>query len=321
MTDTSAEFAQSLSQTGGGGAARQGFQEGFRSGFVCFAGRPNVGKSSLINALVGEEVMITSAHPQTTRRAVRAILNAQDHQIVIVDTPGVHRPRTALSERLNDTAAQAFAEVDVVGFCVPADEDIGPGDKFILEQVRREAPKSRIIGLVTKIDKRGRERTAAQLLALSALLGPEHEVVPVSRQSPEQLSALAELLVSLMPLGPPWYPTDQVVDDSDEARVAELIREAALSRLREELPHSVMVVVEETQRKKGLWVVYASVYVERSSQKAIVIGAKGSVLRDIGAAARARVEAAFGVRAHLDLRVKIAKDWQRDPKQLDRFGF
>ncbi|EFV12372.2 GTPase Era [Segniliparus rugosus] len=304
-----------------GGAVQHRFPEGFRSGFVCFAGRPNVGKSSLINALVGAEVMITSAHPQTTRRAVRAILNAPEHQIVIVDTPGVHRPRTALSERLNDAAAQAFAEVDVVGFCVPADEEIGPGDRFILDQVRREAPKAKLIGLVTKIDKRGRERTAEQLLALSVLLGPEHEVVPVSRQSPEQLSALTELLVGLMPEGPPWYPTDQVVDDSDEARVAELVREAALARLRDELPHSVMVVVEETERKKGLWVVYASLYVERPSQKAIVIGAKGSVLREIGAAARSRIEAAFGTRVHLDLRVKVAKDWQRDPKQLDRFGF
>ncbi|MGL6233932.1 MAG: GTPase Era [Segniliparus sp.] len=303
------------------GAARRGGPDGFRSGFVCFAGRPNVGKSSLINALVGEEVMITSAHPQTTRRAVRAILNAPEHQLVIVDTPGVHRPRTALSERLNDTAAAAFAEVDVVGFCVPADEDIGPGDRFILDQVRREAPKAKVVGIVTKIDKRGRERTAEQLLQLSELLGPGHEVVPVSRQSPEQLAALAELLVGLVPEGPPWYPTDQVVDDSDEARVAELIREAALGRLREELPHSVMVVVEETERKKDLWVVYASVFVERSSQKAIVIGARGSVLREIGIAARSRVEAAFGTRVHLDLRVKVAKDWQRDPKQLDRFGF
>lgn len=303
------------------GIAGSGGPDGFRSGFVCFAGRPNVGKSSLINALVGEEVMITSAHPQTTRRAVRAMLNAPDYQVVIVDTPGVHRPRTALSERLNDAAAQAFAEVDVVGFCVPADEDIGPGDRFILDQLRREAPKAAVVGIVTKIDKRGRERAAEQLVRLSELLGPDHEVVPVSRHSPEQLAALVELLVGLLPEGPPWYPTDQVVDDSDEGRVAELIREAALGRLREELPHSVMVVVEETERKKDLWVIYASMYVERSSQKAIVIGARGSVLRGIGTAARARIEAAFGTRVHLDLRVKVAKDWQRDPKLLDRFGF
>ena len=301
-----------------------------RAGFACFVGRPNVGKSTLTNALVGEKVVITSSKPQTTRRVVRGIVHRPEAQLVLLDTPGLHRPRTLLGERLNAEVRSAWAEVDVIGFCVPADEAVGTGDTFIareLAQVRR-TPK---VAVVTKTDRVSRERVAEQLLAVSRLgdaTGIDWaEVVPVSAQAGDQVQLLASLLASLLPESPPLYPAGDLTDEPDQLMVAELIREAALEGVRDELPHSIAVVVEEMLPREGrpvdrpLLDVHAFLYVERDSQKAIVIGPKGARLRDIGTTARRGIEALLGTPVFLDLHVTVAKDWQRDPRQLRRLGF
>ncbi|WP_066904380.1 GTPase Era [Millisia brevis] len=302
---------------------RSGNEE-FRSGFVCFVGRPNTGKSTLTNALVGEKIAITSSRPQTTRHTIRGILHGDDYQIVLVDTPGLHRPRTLLGQRLNELVRDTYAEVDVIGMCFPADEKIGPGDRWILEQVRQNAGRTPIVGLVTKIDKVGRDAVAQQLLAVSSFLGPDSEVVPVSATSGEQLEVVTKVLVSLLPEGPAFYPDGELTDEPEETLMAELIREAALEGVRDELPHSLAVVIEEVEEREGrddFLDVHAILYVERDSQKAIVIGRKGARLKEVGTNARAQIERLLGTRIYLDLRVKVAKDWQRDPKQLGRLGF
>lgn len=296
----------------------------FRSGFVCFVGRPNTGKSTLTNALVGEKIAITSSRPQTTRHTIRGILHGEDYQIVLVDTPGLHRPRTLLGQRLNELVRDTYAEVDVIGMCFPADEKIGPGDRWILDQVRQNARKTPIVGLVTKIDKVGRDAVAQQLLAVSKLLGEDSEVVPVSATSGEQLDVVTKVLVSLLPEGPAFYPDGELTDEPEETLMAELIREAALEGVRDELPHSLAVVIDEVEPREGrddFLDVHAILYVERDSQKAIVIGRKGARLKEVGTNARAQIERLLGTRIYLDLRVKVAKDWQRDPKQLGRLGF
>lgn len=305
----------------------------FRSGFICFVGRPNTGKSTLTNALVGEKIAITSNRPQTTRHTIRGIVNRPDAQLILVDTPGLHRPRTLLGQRLNDLVRDTYSEVDVVGVCIPADEAIGPGDRWIVEQVRTMAPSTTVIGVVTKIDKVAPEAVAKQLLALSKLLGPTSEVVPVSAQSGEQLDVLADVLVGMMEPGPAFYPDGELTDEPEQVLMAEFIREAALEGVRDELPHSLAVVVDEViprenqPSKKGradrpeIVDVYATLFVERDSQKGIVIGHKGSRLKHVGTVARGQIEALLGTKIYLDLRVKVAKDWQRDPKQLRRMGF
>jgi GTP-binding protein Era len=301
-----------------------------RAGFACFVGRPNVGKSTLTNALVGEKVAITSSKPQTTRRVVRGIVHRPEAQLVLLDTPGLHRPRTLLGERLNAEVRAAWAEVDAIGFCVPADETIGPGDRFIaaeLAQVRRTPT----VAIVTKTDRVGRERVAEQLLAV-ARLGEQTgldwaEIVPVSAVAGEQVELLAELLGRLLPESPPLYPAGALTDEPEQVMVAELIREAALEGVRDELPHSIAVVVEEMRLREDrppdrpLLDVHAYLYIERSSQKAIVIGAKGARLREIGAHSRRAIEALLGTPVYLDLHVTVAKDWQRDAKALRRLGF
>jgi GTPase len=294
--------------------------DGFRAGFVSFVGRPNVGKSTLMNALVGEKVAITSDKPQTTRRAIRGVVHRASGQLVVVDTPGVHRPRTLLGERLNDVVQSTLADVDVIGFCVPATERIGPGDRFIEEQLARY-PRARAAAIVTKIDATPRHRVADQLMAVSQLREWD-TIVPVSATAGEQLDVLADELVKLMPLSPPLYPDDAVTDEGVEARIAELVREAALDGVRDELPHSLAVTVEDTvTRDDGLLEIYANLYVERDSQKGIVIGRKGARLQEVGARARAAIEPLVGSRVYLSLQVKVAKEWQRDPKQLGRLGF
>lgn len=291
-----------------------------RAGFVSFVGRPNVGKSTLTNALVGEKVAITSSKPQTTRRAIRGIMHRPDGQLVIVDTPGVHRPRTLLGERLNDLVEATLGDVDVIGFCVPADERIGPGDRFIVEQLARY-PRARSVAIVTKVDRAPRARVAEQLLEVSAM----HEwdaIIPVSALTREQLDVLADELVALMPESPPLYPDEAVTDESDEDRIAELVREAALEGVQDELPHSIAVTVDDMlERDDGLLTIYANLWVERDSQKGIIIGKGGSRLRDVGERARAGIEAMLDRRVFLSLRVKVAKEWQRDAKQLGRLGF
>ncbi|RPA62173.1 GTPase Era [Gordonia oryzae] len=300
----------------------------FRSGFVCFVGRPNTGKSTLTNALVGEKIAITSNRPQTTRHTIRGIVNRPDAQLILVDTPGLHRPRTLLGQRLNDLVRDTYSEVDVIGVCIPADERIGPGDRWIVSQVRQMAPGTTVLGIVTKIDRVGPEQVAAQLLALSELLGPTSEVVPVSATSGEQIDVLTEVLVSLMEHGPAFYPDGELTDEPEQVLMAEFIREAALEGVHDELPHSLAVVIEEiipredrAPEQAPMVDVHAILYVERDSQKGIIIGHKGSRLKAVGTTARRQIEALLGVKVYLDLHVKVAKDWQRDPKQLRRMGF
>ena len=300
----------------------------FRSGFVCFVGRPNTGKSTLTNALVGSKIAITSSRPQTTRHTIRGIVHREHAQLILVDTPGLHKPRTLLGQRLNDLVRDTYSEVDVICLCIPADEAIGPGDRWIVQQVRQMAPKTKLVGIVTKIDKVSRDAVGKQLLALSTLLGPESEVVPVSAKSGEQVEILVDVLAGLMDEGPAFYPDGELTDEPEEVLMAELIREAALEGLGEELPHSLAVVIEEvipregrTEKQGEMLDVHALLYVERPSQKGIVIGKGGVRLREVGTSARLQIEKLLGVRIFLELHVKVAKDWQRDPKQLGRLGF
>jgi GTP-binding protein Era len=296
----------------------------FRSGFVCFVGRPNTGKSTLTNALVGTKVAITSDRPQTTRHTIRGIVHRDDFQIVLVDTPGLHRPRTLLGQRLNDLVRDTYSEVDVIGLCIPADEPIGPGDRWIHEQIRTVAPRTTLVAVVTKIDKVPKERLAAQLMAVSELVGQDTEIVPVSATTGEQIDVLIGVLVEQLPPGPAFYPEGELTDEPEEVLMAELIREAALEGVRDELPHSLAVVIEEVSPREGrddLIDVHANLFVERDSQKGIVIGKGGARLREVGTAARTQIEKLLGTKVYLDLRVKIAKNWQRDPKQLGRLGF
>jgi GTP-binding protein Era len=294
-----------------------------RSGFACFVGRPNAGKSTLTNALVGSKVAITSDKPQTTRHTIRGIVHRPDAQLVIVDTPGLHRPRTLLGQRLNDLVRETWSEVDTVGFCVPADQKIGPGDRFIAEELARVAARTPVIGIVTKTDLATPDRIAEQLLTLQGLLDFA-DIVPVSAVDGYQVSVLTDLLVKRLPPGPQLYPDGELTDEPESTLVAELIREAALDGVRDELPHSIAVVVEEMRPREGrddLIDVYAELFVERQSQKAIVLGRGGERLKVVGSTARKHIEALLGTRVYLDLHVKIAKDWQRDPKQLRRLGF
>ncbi len=302
----------------------------FRSGFASFVGRPNAGKSTLTNALVGTKVAITSSRPQTTRTVVRGIVHRPDAQLVLVDTPGLHRPRTLLGERLNDLVTTTWAEVDVVAVCFPADEKIGPGDRFIVNELAKVRRTTKV-AVVTKTDLATPEQLVEQLLAVQRL-GEEtsttwQEIVPVSAKAGDQVGLLTDLLVAQMPEGPPLYPDGELTDSPEETIVAELIREAALEGVRDELPHSIAVLVEEMGLREGrpadkpLLDVHANVYVERSSQKGIVIGHQGSRLKAVGSAARKQIEALLGTPVYLDLHVKIAKDWQRDPKQLRKLGF
>jgi GTP-binding protein Era len=297
-----------------------------RFGFACLVGRPNAGKSTLTNALVGTKVAITSDRPQTTRHAVRGVLTGPASQLVLVDTPGLHRPRTLLGERLNAIVHTTLAEVDLVVFCVAADQPVGPGDRFLAAELSRLRTGTPVLAVVTKTDllRSDRQRLAAQLLAVSAL-GGWAEVVPVSARSGEQLDLLRDLLVERLPAGPALFPAGEVTDEPEQVLIAELIREAALVGVRDELPHSLAVVVEEMGTRegshRGLVDVSAVVYIERDSQKAIVIGSGGERLKAVGTNARRSIEALLGSPVYLDLRVKVAKDWQRDPRQLRRLGF
>ena len=340
MTSPSDGSAGSAGSAGGAFAPGGGlfsYPKGFRSGFACFIGRPNVGKSTLMNALVGTKVAITSSLPQTTRRAIRGIVHRPDAQLIIVDTPGLHKPRTLLGERLDSLVRSTLTEVDVIGFCVPADEPAGPGDKFIARELER-VRQTPVVAIVTKADLTGRKQLADRLLEVGEL-GEWTDIVPVSAvaapkedaraagggQEPGfQLDVVADLLIDKLPEGMPLYPEGELTDEPEQILAAELIREAALEGVRDELPHSIAVVVDEMAPRAGrddLIDVYAWLFVERPSQKAIVIGAKGARLKDVGTRARKQIEGLLGARVFLDLRVKVAKDWQRDPKQLRRLGF
>ena len=292
----------------------------YRAGFVSFVGRPNVGKSSLTNALTGEKIAITSTKPQTTRRVIRGIAHHENGQIILVDTPGIHRPRTLLGERLNDLVYTTLGDVDVIGLCVPADEAIGPGDRYINEQLD-DFPQAKKVAIVTKIDTARRDQVIDQLARIDELREWD-AVVPVSVSNEGQLEELATVLLTLLPESPPLYEATDTTEETHEERFAELIREAALELVRDELPHSIAVTIEDQeQREDGLLEIYANLIVERDSQKGIVIGKGGSRLRSIGEEARLQIEALLGHRVYLSLRVKVLKEWQRDAKQLNRLGF
>ena len=356
----------------------------FRSGFASLVGRPNAGKSTLTNALVGQKVAITSNRPQTTRHTIRGIVHKDDYQLILVDTPGIHRPRTLLGERLNDLVAGTLSQVDVLGFCIPAHEKIGPGDRYIASQLVASSNKP-VVAIVTKADTVNSDELREQLLAVEALgeevmsaeraqrakraahraqkkggkggknapvpfakgSGPAAKrrsgeisepmpvdgkggwaaIIPVSAIQHFQVDAVADLLSQYVPLSPPLYPEGELTDEPEATLIAELVREAALEGAREELPHSIAVTVEEMEFREGrpadnpLLDVHVNLYVERESQKYIIIGKGGSNLRKIGTKAREQIEAMLGTRVYLNIHVKVAKEWQSDPRALNRLGF
>ncbi|HET8594948.1 MAG TPA: GTPase Era [Intrasporangium sp.] len=309
----------------GGGAPRG---SSYRAGFACLVGRPNAGKSTLTNALVGQKVAITSSKPQTTRHTIRGVATTDHAQLILVDTPGLHKPRTLLGERLNDLVRETLLEVDVIGFCLPADQRIGPGDTYIAKDLAelRTVRRRPVVAIATKTDLVDRARLAEHLIAIDRL-GDWDDIVPVSAVSGEQVAEVREVLSSHLPESPQLYPDGVLTDEPEAVMIAELVREAALEGVRDELPHSLAVVVEEMVPREDrpednpLLDVRVNVYVERPSQKAIVIGRGGSRLREVGTNARRGIEALLGQKVYLDLHVKVAKDWQRDPKQLQRLGF
>lgn len=302
-----------------------------RSGFACFVGRPNAGKSTLTNALVGSKIAIASSKPQTTRHAIRGIVHRPDAQLILIDTPGLHKPRTLLGERLNDVVRTTWSEVDVIGVCLPANQRIGPGDTYLVKEIAELPKRPTLVGIATKADLVSKQRMAEHLVRIAALeeeLGIRWaEIVPVSATTGDQLEVLAGVLSGLLPAGPPLYPDGEITDEPEETLVAELIREAALEGVRDELPHSITVMIDEMGLREGrakdkpLLDVYASMVVERDSQKGIVIGHRGARLREIGTLARKQIEALLGTPVFLDLKVKVVKEWQRDAKQLNRLGF
>ncbi|MGY1806255.1 GTPase Era [Blastococcus sp. SYSU D00669] len=297
----------------------------YRSGFACLVGRPNAGKTTLTNAMVGTKVGIVSNRPQTTRHAIRGVVTRPGGQLVLVDTPGLHKPRSLLGRRLNDVVRDTLADVDVIVFCIPADQPVGQGDRFIARQLREfRAP---VVVVVTKTDAAGKKQIAEQLVAASQLVEAA-EVVPVSAVAGDQVELLEDLLVGLLPEGPAMYPEEQQTDDDVERQIAELIREAALEKVYEEVPHSLAVTVEELIRrpdpKKGdaeLVEVRALLHVERASQKPMLLGRGGEMIKRIGTEARAGLEQLLGSRVHLDLHVTVLGEWQDDPKKLNRLGY
>jgi GTPase len=296
----------------------------FKSGMVALAGRPNVGKSTLLNALLGQKLAIMSDRPQTTRSVVRGVLHRPEGQAVFLDTPGLHKPRTLLGQRLNDLVRGTLAEVDLICLLVDAKAGIGRGDQFLAGELAKvDTPR---FALVNKVDAASREQTVAALAAVAGL-GEWTEVVPLSARTGEGVDLLVELLMANLPEGPALYPAGHVSDEPEQHLLAEIIREKALGKVRDELPHSIAVVIEEMGTDldgtgdEGLLTIRATLYVDRSSQKPIVIGKGGSVLRDVGTAARAEIEQLLGTRVYLDLHVKVAKEWQGDPKLLARLGF
>ncbi len=300
----------------------------FRAGFACLVGRPNAGKSSLTNALVGQKVAIISSKPQTTRHTIRGIATSETAQLILVDTPGLHKPRTLLGQRLNELVRETLLDVDAIGFCLPADQRVGPGDSFIARELTelQLAKRRPVVAIATKIDLVDKQRLAEHLIAIDQL-GDWADIIPCSAVRGDQVSEVADVLSSYLPISPMLYPAGVLTDEPNIIMIAELVREAALEGVRDEMPHSLAVVVDEMLPREGrpvgspLLDIRVNVFVERSSQKAIIIGRGGSRLREVGTNARVAIEALLGQRVYLDLHVKIAKDWQRDPKQLQRLGF
>lgn len=299
----------------------------FRSGFVAIVGRPNTGKSTLINALVGSKIAITSPHPNTTRHAIRGIVNNPEFQAILVDTPGVHKPKTLLGHRLNAVVSQSMDSVDIVMMCLPADETSGAGDEFIAAEIAKY-PRAKKFALVTKTDLVAKKNIATRLLGISAVAQGFvwDEIVPISAAIHEQIDLLEKLIGDNLPVGPAFYPEDMKSDQDIQQLICELIREAAMRDAREELPHSIMVTIDEMKEReeKGsrpFFDIHATIHVERDSQTGIILGHQGERLKDIGMRARKDIERELGARIFLGLHVKVSKEWQRDPKLLERLGF
>ena len=299
----------------------------FRSGFVAIVGRPNTGKSTLINALVGSKIAITSSHPNTTRHAIRGIVNQPHFQAVLVDTPGLHKPKTLLGQRLNAVVAENLDSVDIVMMCLPADEKSGAGDTFIAAELAKST-KAKKFALVTKTDTVSKEKLAERLLSINDLAQSFSwdEIIPLSATTHRQIDLLAELIGKNLPVGPAFYPTDMKSDQNIEQLICELIRESAMKDAREELPHSIMVTIDEMSEReeKGsrpFFDIHATIHVERDSQTGIILGHKGERLKEIGVRARADIERELSARVFLGLHVKVSKEWQRDPKLLEKLGF
>lgn len=272
----------------------------------------------MTNAIVGQKIAITSSKPQTTRHIIKGVLHRPDSQLVLVDTPGLHRPKTLLGERLNDLVRATWSEVDVIGLCIPANEPVGKGDTFIAAEI--SALKAKLVAVVTKTDLVSKKALTEQLMEVSRL-GEFADIVPCSAVSGDQLDVLIDVMISHMPESPQLYPDSMLTDEPEHVLIAEMIREAALEGVRDELPHSIAVLVEEIIPEGRLTKIYADIYVERQSQKAIVIGARGARLKEVGMASRTQIEDLLGTRVYLDLHVRVAKDWQRDPRQLRKLGF
>ncbi len=297
----------------------------FRSGFAAIVGRPNTGKSTLVNALVGSKVVITSPHPNTTRHAIRGILNRPEFQAILVDTPGIHKPKTLLGHRLNAVVEQSMDSVDVIAICLPADESSGTGDQFIINEISKHT-KAKKIAVITKTDLVTKTALAAKLTGIVALAKEFswHEIVPVSAAIHDQVELLADLIGKALPPGPEFYPAGMLSDQSQDQWICELIREAALRDAREELPHSITVTIDELSQRDGekpFFDIHATIHVERDSQRAILLGHQGERLRDIGTRARTDIERILSARVYLGLHIKVSKDWQRNPKLLERLGF
>ena len=299
----------------------------FLSGFVAIVGRPNTGKSTLVNALVGSKIAITSAHPNTTRHAIRGIVNRDNYQAILVDTPGVHKPKTLLGHRLNAVVGESMDSVDVILMCMPADESFGAGDDFIIAEIAKH-PRSKKIAVVTKTDLVNKAELAQKLMSISALAKDFtwDEIVPVSAVIHDQVELLTGHIGGLLSPGPEFYPKDMVSDQGQEKWICELIREAALRDAREELPHSITVTIDEMSQResegdKPFFDIHATIHIERDSQRGILLGHQGQRLKDIGTRARADIERILGARIFLGLHIKVSKEWQRDPKLLERLGF
>ncbi|MBC7463840.1 MAG: GTPase Era [Actinobacteria bacterium] len=299
----------------------------FRSGFVAIVGRPNVGKSTLVNALVGSKIAITSPHPNTTRKAIRGIVNATDFQAILVDTPGIHKPKTLLGNRLNMVAGQSLDSVDVIVLCLPADEESRAGDEFIIQEISKH-PRAKKIAVITKTDLVGKGDLAVRLSGIVALAKDFSwdEIIPVSAAIHDQVELLRDLIGRLLPPGPEFYPSTTVSDQGSEQWICELIREAALRDAREELPHSITVTIDEMSERpqKGpqkFYDIHATIHVERDTQRAILLGHQGERLKDVGIRARVDIERILNSRVYLGLHIKVSKDWQRDPKLLEKLGF
>ena len=298
--------------------------ENFKAGFVAVIGRPNTGKSTLVNALVGTKIVITSHHPNTTRNPIRGIVNRDDFQMILVDTPGMHKPKTALGTRLNSMVTENISSTDSVLLCLPANEEIGAGDEYIAKQIKNGQP---LFLVVTKVDAVSKSDLAVKLTQVSDFANRlslnRAEIVPVSAKNLEQTQLLLELLAKNLPLSPALYPKDINTDQAEELMYADLIREAAIEELYEELPHSVMVTIEEMGEREGgkIFDISATLHVERDSQKGIIIGPQGSKLKSIGTIARKSIENLVDMQVFLQIHVKVSKEWQKDPKLLSKLGF